>query len=210
MKVKCCYRLIPNGEVIHTEYDSDTGVVEGLPEIWLQSSCLELPEYSRNNYINCTARFDEMCETVLLSESSYAIVVENNNIGYYIIQFDGVKRFVRSVTDAKESTSDSYVPNSGEFSSIGFRRTKQRQVRSSGGVYRLTYCERDGMVYTNDGLLKPEFDVTRLGKVDYHYAGYKEMIARDRYAVVYIDGLPVFLTKTDNNTLVLDNPTERS
>lgn len=210
MKIKCCYRLIPNGEVIHTEYDTESGVILGMPEIWLQSACMELPEYSRNSYINCTSRFDEMCETVLLSDDAYALVVENNNIGYYILQFDGVKRFVRSVTDNRESTSDSYIPNSGLFESIGFRRTKQRQVRSSAGIYRLTYCSHDGMIYTNDGVLKPEFEVTRLSKVNYHYAGYKDMIAVDKYAVVYIDGDPAFLSKTDNNTLVLDKPAERS
>lgn len=204
MEIRCCYRLIPNGEVIHTVYDTEKMVIVGMPAMWLTTACMELPEYSMNSYINCDARFDEMCETVLLSNDAFALVVENNNIGYYVLQFDGVKRFIRSVTDGRESVSDSYIPNSGLFSSIGFRRTKQRQIRSSGGVYRLTYCKEDGMIYTNDGLLKPGFDVNSLSKVDYHYAGYKDMIAADKYAVVYIGGSPVFLNKTVDNILVPD------
>ena len=32
MLAECCYRLIPNGEVIHTHYDSDTKQIIGLPE----------------------------------------------------------------------------------------------------------------------------------------------------------------------------------
>lgn len=211
MRIKCCYRLIPNGEVIHTEYDTDSEKIIGLPEKWLQTVCLELPDYSVNNYINCKARFDEMCETVLLSDDAYAIVVEDNNIGYYVLQFNGVKKFVRSVTDNRESSSDSYIPNSGLFESVGFRRTRQRQVRSCGGIYRLTLCKDDGLFYTNDGVLRPGFQVDRLGKVDYHYRGYKEMIALDAYAVVYVDEKPMWLTKTDDNILLpVEGQVERS
>ena len=203
MDIACCYRLIPNGEVIHTVYNRESDTIVGLPTEWYQTPLLELPEYSIRSYDNCTAKFDQMCETVLLSNDQFALVVENNNIGYYILQFDGVKRFLRSATDGRDSSSDNYIPAQELFRSIGFRRTKQRQIRSSAGVYRLTLGKNNGLVYTNDGILTPSFDINSLGKVDYHYRGYKEMIALNHYAVVYIDDAPVFLDKTEDNKLII-------
>lgn len=203
MNIACCYRLIPNGEVIHADYDSDSYKVNGMPDSWFQIGLLELPEYSRNSYLNCDARFDEMCETILLSNPNYALVVENNNVGYYVLQFDGVKKFVRSVTDYKESSSDCYIPNRDNYKAAGYRRTKQRQIRASDGIYRLTLDILSRKFVTDDGVLTPEFDINSLGQIDFHYAGYKDMIANGSYAVVYVNGQPVFLDKTVDNKLVM-------
>ena len=203
MEIRCCYRLIPNGEVIHSIYDTSSREILGMPKDWFQIELLGLPEYSRNSYINCEARFDEMCETVLLSNPNYALVVENNNVGYYVLQFDGVKKFVRSVTDSHESSSDCYIPNRDNYKAIGYRRTKQIQLRSSDGIYRLTMDISSKQVHTNDGVLTPEFDIDSLGSLDFHYAGYKDMIANGSYAVVYIDGKPAFLDRTVDNKLVM-------
>lgn len=203
MEIACCYRLRPNGEVIHSVYDPGNQSVAGLPEKWFDVKLLLLPEYSLNSYINCKARFNEACETILLSNKDFALVIEDNNIGYYILQFDGTKRFLMSATDGKESTTDCYIPNHELFKSVGYRRTRQIQVRSSSGVYRLVMEKSTGLFYTADGVLQPTFDVNRLGPLDYHYAGYKQMIANGAYAVIYFDGIPTFLEKTVDNKLVV-------
>lgn len=202
MEIHCCYRLIPKGEVVHTKYDTDTHTVAGLPDDWFDVSNLCLPEYSRRNYENCKYEFDKMCETVLLSSDAYALVIENNNIGYYVLQFDGIKRFVRSSISDEDSESACVIPGSENYCSIGFRRTKQLQVRTSSGVYRLVLNKRTGLVHTNDGVLKPEFDLSRLSPLSKKYEGYKEMVAAGCYAVVYIDNKPVMLNKTFDNKLI--------
>lgn len=201
MEIKCCYRLIPHGEVIHSVYDSDVCVIRGMPDYWYEAVNLGLPEYSIRSYDNCNFEFDKMCETVLLSNERFALVVENNNIGYYIVQFDGTKRFLKSSIDTTESVSETLAPGQEWFKSVGFRRTKQLQVRSSNGVYRLVMGKRDKLFYTNDGVLKPGFDTEMLDAVDYHYKGYKDMIALNHYAVVYMGGEPVYLDKTFDGIL---------
>lgn len=201
MQVDCCYRLIPNGEVIHGKYDTIEQTIAGMPSEWFTPYLLELPEYSLRNYDNCKSEFDKMCETVLLSNDAFALVVEDNNIGYYILQFDGTKRFVSSSIDKRESTSDCYIPGHELYKSVGFRRTRPIQLRSLSGIYRLVMNKRTGLFYTDDGVLEPNFDVSKLCQVDYHYAGYKDMIANNHYAVVYIDNAPVFLDMVDKHTL---------
>lgn len=202
MEVHCCYRLIPKGEVIHTMYDDDTGVVSGLPADWLDIGNLCLPDYSRRNYNQCKYEFDKMCETVLLSNDAYAFVIENNNIGYYVLQFDGIKRFVRSSISTEDSTTACVIPGSENYASIGFRCTKQRQVRASAGVYRLTLSLNTGLVHTNDGVLTPMFDINELCEVSRKYEGYKDMVYAGGYAVVYKDGKPIQLARTHDNKLI--------
>lgn len=203
MKVHCCYRLIPKGEVIHTMYDDDTGVVEGLPKDWLDIRDMWLPEYSRRNYYDCKYEFDKMCETVLLSNDAYAFVIENNNVGYYILQFDGIRRFVRSSISTEDSTNACVIPGSENYASIGFRCTRQRQVRASAGIYRLTLNLSNGLIYTNDGVLIPTFDINELHGVSRTYEGYKDMVYAGNYAVVYRNYNPVQLAKTHDNKLVV-------
>jgi hypothetical protein len=71
------------------------------------------------------------------------------------------------------------------------------------GVYRLVLDIDTGLVHTDDGVLRPEFDVNSLDKLSYNYVGYKDCVERGHYAVVYLDGTHRFVEKTSDNRLVL-------
>lgn len=204
MKVACCYRLIPHGEVMHSKYDTDTLTVEGLPKDWYDVSILDLPEYSSVHYHDCKSRFDEMVETVLMSDSNYALVIECCNFGYYVLDFAGNVRFLKSSIEQNQHFSTGPAPDTTPYVAVGYRRTKQRQLRNCDGVFRLVMDVRTGCVITADGVLKLGVERNRLSKPDYHYAGYKKMMSNDLdYAVVYIDDEPVFLAMDKTETMLI-------
>lgn len=203
MLAECCYRLIPNGEVIHTHYDSVKKEIIGLPEKFFKTEFITLPEYSMQNYQMSEVDFHKMTEAVLLSNQEYAIVVETAAIGYTIAEFNGDWRFVDSPLDTKDNSGPAYIPAVSHYKSIGYRTTKLRQVRSCMGLYRLVLDKDTGLVHTNDGVLTPQFNVNDLDKVSFNYEGYKECVAKGHYAVVYLGGVPRFLEKTPDNNLIL-------
>lgn len=204
MKVACCYRLIMHGEVMHSLYDTDTRTVEGLPTDWYDVSLINLPEYSSTHYIDCKSRFDEMVETVLLSDSNYALVIECCNFGYYVLDFAGNIRFLQSSIEQNQQFATGPAPDTTPYVAIGYRCTTQRQLRSCDGIYRLVMDVRTGCVITMDGVLKLGIDKDTLSKPDYHYAGYKDMVANDfGYAVVYVDGKPVMLSIDSSETKLI-------
>lgn len=195
MEINCCYRLIPSGEVIHSYYDTESKKIIGMPESFIDSTLLELPEYNWINYHGVKVNFDLMCEAILLSNNEFAIVVEANCLGYYVLQWDGYWRFMENPTDKKIKGHDSFIPHSAVFKPIGYRRTVPRQFRSLQTLYRLTATKDGSQIYTQDGILIPEFDVNALSPLSYNYQGYKDMLSTNYYAVVYLDGVPRFLEK---------------
>lgn len=203
MEICCCYRLIPDGEVIHSVYDTESRKIIGLPIEFIDSTLLELPEYARGNYRGYQMQFDQMCESILLSNSEHAIVVESNKLGYYVLQWDGWWKFMESGTDDKYKGHDSFIPHSKQFKPIGYRRTVPRQMRSFSSIYKLTASVDGSAVYTQDGILIPEFDINSLCRPSYNYVGYKDMIAKDCYAVVYQDGVPRFVEKRDDRLILI-------
>lgn len=203
MKISCCYRCIPNGEVIHTTIDSETKIAGLMPASFLNTRDLELPEYAAGVYNGNDTNWMAMCEATLLSNKDYALVVESGTIGYYALQWDGYWRFLESPMDIKDKGRFSITPQPGNFAYLGYRRTKLKQYRSCSGIYRLTYDKVDNTFITDDGILTPDFDIGILSGIDYHYAGYKDMISEDAYAVVYIDSKPKLLGKTIDNKLVI-------
>ena len=203
MKIFCCYRLIPNGEVIHTKIDSETHKAELMPSAYLDTTQLDIAEYCETSYVGNETDWAAMCEAILLSNKDFTLVFESGTIGYFVVQWDGYFRFLETPMDEREKGAFSIAPQSGNFTFIGYRPTKLRQFRSCSGIYRLTYDKTNGTIVTNDGVLTPTFDVNSLSQIDYHYAGYKEMLANGAYAVVYLNGSPVFLDKTDDDKLVM-------
>ena len=203
MKINCCYRCTPTGEAIHTYIDSKTFVADLIPKSFYNPEMLELPEYSPYNYTDKKEDWAAMCEAILLSNDKFAIVVEDNTIGYLVLQFDGWYRFLESPMDEQDKGRFLIKPNTGNFKTVGYRRTKLIQFRSCSGVYRLTLDTTNNTFITNDGILTPEFNIDDLSSIDYNYLGYKEMIKRNVYAIVYHNGLPMYLRKTDDNRLVV-------
>lgn len=203
MLIKCCYRLIPDGEVIHSEYDSDKDEIIGMPLDWFNVKLLDLSEYSERSYLGINSDYAAMCESVLLSNKDFALVVENNNIGYYILDWNGYKRFLESATDNTESISGSVVPCSSNYEAIGFRTTQLTQLRACSGIYRIVMNSRTKLIHTNKGVLTPEFDVSSLSAIDYHYTGYKDAVMSGHDGVVYLNGVPTFVNIVDDKLITL-------
>lgn len=199
MKIHCCYRVIPNGEVIHTFIDDVTKVVDLMPESFMNTQDLELAEYNSYAYNGREDDWAAMCEAILLSNKDYAFVVESGTIGYFVLQWDGFWRFLETPMDEKDKGRWSIKPFPGNFTYIGYRPTRLLQYRSCSGIFRLTYDKVDNTVLTNDGILVPAFDVSSLSPIDYNYAGYKEAVSKKHYAVVYRDGHPIFLRRNGNS-----------
>lgn len=202
MRVKCCYRLVPYGEVIHSEYDSDTREILGMPDDWFNAKLLDLPEYSIRAYKGSKSNYEAMCESMLLCKNDFALVVENNDIGYYILDWYGVKRFMEAPTDTRDSSSGSGIPNQDNYKSIGFRVTQLKQLRACAGVYRLVMNRRTNLVHTNRGILTPQFNTNELTDVDFYYAGYKDAVLAGHDGVVYLNGVPTFVDIVDDDKLV--------
>lgn len=203
MEIRCCYRLTLHGEVIHTIFDTEKRVIIGLPENFFNAEKLNLPGYSEYNYKNTDTQFDIMVEAVLLADKDYCICVELCNFGYYVVTWSGGIKFLHSPMEEQEDFRQTAIPHSENFKSIGYRNTKLRQVRSFDGIYRLTLNKSTGLIHTQDGILKPEFDINNLDDLSYSYAGYKDMINKGYYAIIYKNGKPVFLEKTDDNKLII-------
>jgi hypothetical protein len=176
-----------------------------MPASFFDTSVLGLYPYDSSRYREKTIDWRAMCEAVLLSNKDYAMAIEFNTSGYYVLQFDGYFRFLRSPMDTSDRGHDIIKPSSGNFTFIGYRRTKLKQYRSCPGIYRLTYDKTNGTIVTTDGILIPEFDIDSLSGIDYSYAGYKDMLQNGAYAVVYQGQHPVFLDRTFDNKLVMRN-----
>ncbi len=198
MKIYCCYRVIPNGEAIHTFIDDETKMAELMPTAFLDTKELELAEYNASAYNGRDDNWAAMCEAILLSNKDYAFVIESGGIGYFVLQWDGFWRFLETPMDEQEKGRWSIRPYPGNFTYIGFRPTKVIQLRSCSGIYRLAYDKTNNTIITNDGIFTPSFDVSSLSPISYNYAGYKDMVTKGHYAVVYRDGLPVFLRRNGN------------
>lgn len=205
MLIKCCYRLIPEGEVIHSEYDSEREEIIGLPCDWFNVKSMLLPIYSPRAYVNAKGNYDEMCESIMLSNKEFALVVENNAIGYYIVDWSGMKRFLDSPTDTRDSSSGCIIPLQENYMAIGFRVTKLKQLRACSGVYRLVMNKHTNLIHTNCGILTPEFNVSELSPLDYHYAGYKDAVMNNHFAVVYLNGKPTFVDLVGEDRLIVTN-----
>lgn len=203
MLVKCCYRLIPDGEIIHAHYDTEQQTIDNMPLDWFDPKLLELSEYSKMSYKDTDYDYAAMCESLLLSNNEFALVVENNNIGYYILEWGGIKRFMQAPTDTTDSSSGCAIPMQSNYCAIGFRTTQLTQLRACSGVYRIVMSKRTKFIHTNRGILRPDFDISQLSPIDFHYAGYKDAVRAGHDGVVYLNGVPTFVRITDDDRLVI-------
>ncbi len=203
MLVQVCYRLKENGEAIHTVFDTDTNEIIGLPKDWFDVNTVIIPEYSVVNYLDHKEdKFDQMCETILLTVPSAALVIENNAQSYIVVKFDGTWLIMKNSTDETSDCLHCGPVGDGNYRNIGYRRTKMLQVRAADGVYRLTYNKATKMCHTADGVFPINIDVEELSRPDIYYKGYKDMIMSDAYAVVYINDEPKFVDLV-NDELIL-------
>lgn len=203
MLAHCCYRLIKNGEVIHSKLDSSKQTIIGMPDGYMHVDLMNICEYNPFSYVDKEIDFPTMCESILLSNSEHAVVIEVDCIGYRVLCWDGTLKFMHSATDTRDSSVDSYLPHPELFKSIGYRVTKAVQYRASSGVYRMTASKDNSKIYTNEGIFIPEFDISELSTPSYNYKGYKECVEKGYFGVVYYGDEHRFVDVADNNKLIL-------
>ena len=197
MRVECCYRLKRFGEPIHTMYDSELGIIEGMPkDFCFVNLKVECP-YSPANYTGSKGQtgydYRGMCEAILLSNDDYAIVLECCHLGYDIITFNGQFIFKENILDEGNKWHPTNILTDGLYKFIGYRTSIVEQYRSSSGIFRLLYREDTGKVYTSKGVLTPTFDVSKLDSPSWSYAGYKDAVLAGYDGVVYLNERPRFV-----------------
>lgn len=203
MLVNCCYRLVRYGEVIHSYFDTIAQVVIDMPTEFIPTKYLYVPVCNEVLYPRDDSNFDAMCEAVLLSNDEYAFVYEMNNRGYYALEWNGCLRFLEAPTDMRDRSHESYLPHPEYYKCIGFRTTRVRQYRSNPGIYRLVSNKDGTKIYTNDGVLTPQFNVNELSPVSFNYKGYKDCVAQGHYGVVYYGEDVRFVDITPDKKLIL-------
>lgn len=194
MNIACCYRCVPGGEVIHTYIDSESGICQYMPETFYDTKNLPLAIYNPASYNGLDVDWMAMCEALLLCNDDNCLVIETT-IGYKVLQWNGWWAFVDSTFDTMERGKCIVRPNPNNFTYIGYRPTKLIQFRACRGIYRLTYDLVNKNIVTNEGIFTPAFDVDSLSEIDFHYAGYKDTVNNNYFAVVYRNNEPVFLER---------------
>lgn len=203
MNISCCYRLIPKGEIIHSTYDTETCSIIGIPRLWFPDYELKLGGYDPSRYHDDSEDFGNACEVILTSNDNYAIVVESNKFGFYAYGFDGSRSFLTGPYDNYYDILEWHMPDCSKFEFIGYRRTQYRQYQYMPGLFRMTYYMYDGLIYTNDGALQPQFDILSLNTPRTDYAGYKTVMTDGHYGVVYQNNNPRFVQKIDNKLILV-------
>lgn len=205
MLLRCCYRLREYGEVIHSVWDTEKLEVLGMPKDFLDLRSLKLPNsYSESNYRNCKTDFAAACEAILLSDNEFVVVLECCNIFYVCVTKHGVQYNKKAATTLPMGESYSDAPRCLDYINVGYRVTKVTQLRESAGIYRLVYNPSTNRFYTQDGVLEPTFDVSKLIRPSQSYDGYKSMVVMGAYAVVYFEDGYKFCYR-DGNKLVLES-----
>ena len=198
----CIYRLTSYGEICSGQYNEDTGEIIGLDKDILSFS-------TGISFSSLIPKSFEGESNTLATAEIYMYENKNARLGVnFIIRcipiFTADNKIVALTNDGinvMRQVSSMTIDLS--LKEVGYRPTKVRQLIAKPTPYRLIYSQSKDCFITQDGLLKPGFDVSKLGKISAQYFGYKELILnKDYYAVVYIDNNPVFLRK-DGDTLNL-------
>lgn len=203
MEVKCCFRLIPWGEVIHSIMDSNTKIIDDMPIDFIDTRNLNTSIYAESNYLNCETDFDKACESILLSNENHCLVIENNNMYYDVLCWNGDCKYMTAATDNTSKIQPAIIPNKGMYIPIGYRATKPIQYRSLDTIYRLTMSKDGSKIITNDGILKPEFDTSKITRLSKTYEGYKEAVNKGYYGVIYFNGEPRFVQKEKGSLILI-------
>ena len=199
MGCKCVYRLTNQGEICVGDFSPLTGLVTGVPqdilevkfniglnqligERGLDYCSLGIAEYWMSFTPNARLAFD-------FHPNLVPLIKADGNI--YCISTAGTETVYNSASFKVDKS----------LIEVGYRPTKVHQVLGKANPYTLVYSRNKGVFITQDGLLKPEFDINELSKISKYAVGYKELVTNRNkyYALVYLDGKPRFLIKHDNS-----------
>lgn len=196
LKPPVCYRFVPHGEPIHSYLDLRTRTIEGFPEYVFDPFNLVLPEeYVYKEYNDYKYPIENFAEAALLMDGNNCIAIDTNNYGYRVMDFNGTWFWVNRPDGEKEGFIYTEPPCTILFKFIGYRPSKVRQYRGFSSIFRLQYCPEENLVYTDEGLFELGMPYESIGAPSPTYAGYKDIVANSHFAVVYVDGNPVFLRR---------------
>ena len=202
MITSLCYRCVPHGEIIHTRINMLTCAVDYLPSTVYDRNYLYRDKDDWYNALNDRDDIASTMEAFLESDPNIWCVHVSNGCTYAIYGKGGALAIANTPEDLVDN-GNAYrmmLPpfNHSNFKSIGYRLTKPMQMRYKSLVYNLTYDIVRNKVITNDGDLDLDFDVKSLSTPDRNCRGYRELVEKGAYAVVYINDEFVLLQKEGN------------
>ena len=185
MKVKCLYRLTPYGEIIESKYDTEVGLIDGVPEKMFHV-VLDPSEWKTANYQVYGDNYpvSNMEEFMFKHRDCYCCI-EFNNLGYFALINETAYIIVY---DPDEPTPKYTLPKKqfdGKYVEIGLRPTKVRQLGIEPILYRLVFDTDTSKVVTQEGMFLTEFPIHGLGPVSTAGKGYVKLTQQNYFAVVY-------------------------
>ena len=139
MKVKCLYRLTPYGEIIESKYDTEVGLIDGVPDKMFHV-VLDSSEWKTRNYEVYGDNYPvSNMEKFMFKRRDCYCCIEFNNLGYFAL-IDETAYII--VYDPDEPTPKYTLPKKqfdGKYVEIGLRPTKVRQLGIEPILYRLVF-----------------------------------------------------------------------
>lgn len=188
------YRLCRCGEIIYTHFDGKNTLV-GVPEYFCTAESIGAEDVSKVGFSDQGILLDSTyMEQMMMLEPDICVVVSFGNEGLDAYMFDNTVRYYSRPWSEPEKRGK-LITRFGDkyFRTIGYRNTKMLQLFASSGLQNLVYDTVADVVRTNDGNFKLPIKYEDLSPQSSSYAGYKDCVNGNHYAVVYVDNKPVFL-----------------
>lgn len=185
MWIDCVYRLDEDGEIIQSQYDSESGVIKDLPER-LFSADPSLLKMFLGNFTHYKMRRMSELYGALYTKRDALVVINHSNVGYYVISRKHLHSVCGCEFDAvgyDYSLPVNFMPS--RFECIGVVKTK---VASQLVYTPLAYMFREkgtSNVYTRFGVKELTGNVDSFEKVsDVPLTGYIA-ICKDKHREYY-------------------------
>lgn len=196
MKVDCLIRPLKFGEVHSCFYDTETGLIDGIPDNMF-NLLLNPSKWSKANYVNGHNYPIGLMEKYMHLYPNCQMCIEIDNIGFYALTGESIYLITRDFGNTIHCMCYEQPLFKGEFKAIGYVKTKARQFSVNHPIYRMTYDAKSQMVLIDGKLVKPNFGVFMCGDIPQSAEGYSKCILEDYAGVIYNDGNPLFVKLED-------------
>lgn len=201
----CCYRLVPNGTVIHDKIDWQTRTLMDYPKL-LRPGALKDEKFGNIFVLNHNREERDnyqMCESALLSDKSYMLCIDWNNVQYDCYTMKGTVECRRVPEHIPYVTYDHFALDIDDYAAVGVEVTEYAQLRfSCGSVFRIAYA--NGVIHTSYGrfTLSPELcDRLRKWRPDYTYYKLIRDPENDLIGYLFLDTGYAFLSVNGDGEL---------
>ena len=200
MKIKCTYRLTKNGAPIKSLYDTDTGLIDGIPASSFQ--CYIEGEWDSDLYYNTNHPYPEcMLEAGLFYFGNAFLCVDWNLRGMFVFLTNGQIAYTDDIInkfDIAYEMEEPYIK--GIFREVGYVVYQCEQLSFVSAVPALVYNEETGCIHINGKWYKVPYDSSIITG-SRGYDGYKTAVSEGYSAVIYINEIP-YLISENNGELV--------